>query len=158
MFARVPGAVAAPTAGLHFTEAVFANLRERGVADLVEFLGALASNEVRRELLTADLAVLPCVIAADGERDGIPVFLNEAMALAVPVVTTPISGIPEMVRDGETGFLAQPGDSQSLADTIARALASPELARTVGDSGRALVHDMLDVDVTAAQLLARIEA
>ncbi len=138
--------------------ALEAACRERGVADLVEFLGALASNEVRRELLTADLAVLPCVIAADGERDGIPVFLNEAMALAVPVVTTPISGIPEMVRDGETGFLAQPGDSQSLADTIARALASPELARTVGDSGRALVHDMLDVDVTAAQLLARIEA
>lgn len=132
--------------------------RDHGIDDAVTFLGALDSDAVRRELLVADLAVLPCVVADDGERDGIPVFLNEAMALGVPVVTTPVSGIPEMVRDLDTGFLAAPGDSAALATVLARALRERDLADAVGARGRALVHETLDVDASAAALLARIEA
>lgn len=138
--------------------ALEAACQKHGVRDLVEFLGAVDSDAVRRELLAADLAVLPCILTADGERDGIPVFLNEAMALSVPVVTTAVSGIPEMVRDGDTGFLCQPSDSASLADAIRRALSDPTRAMEVGERGRELVHRMLDVDVTAAQVLQRIEA
>lgn len=95
--------------------------RRHGVDDVVDFLGPQDNAAVRRELLAADAAVLPCVLAPDGERDGIPIFLCEAMALAVPAVTTPVSGIPELVRDGDTGFLARPGDAASLADALARA-------------------------------------
>ncbi|MBM3973452.1 MAG: glycosyltransferase family 4 protein [Planctomycetes bacterium] len=128
----------------------------RGVADLVDFLGPQDNTVVRRELLGADLAVLPCVITADGERDGIPIFLVEAMALGVPVVTTPISGIPELVRDGETGYLAAAGDASALADALARALDNPAAARAVGAAGRAEVHRALDIDILARQLADHI--
>ena len=128
-----------------------------GVADLVDFLGPRDNATVRQELLAADIALLPCVIAADGDRDGIPIFLCEAMALSVPVVTTPVSGIPELVRDGDTGFLAAPGDSSALAVVLAKVLRDPPLARAVGERGRAAVHATLDVDDKARQLIGCIE-
>ena len=131
---------------------------QRGVQDLVDFLGARDNGFVRSELLTADAALLPCVIAADGERDGIPVFLCEAMAFGVPVVTTPVSGIPELVRDRDTGFLCAAGDSSSLATVLAAVLADPAEAHRVGERGRTLVHRVLDVDTLASALVARIEA
>jgi glycosyltransferase involved in cell wall biosynthesis len=130
---------------------------DHGVTDLVDFLGPLDNAAVKRELLTATLAVLPCVVATDGERDGIPIFLVEAMALGVPVVTTPVSGIPEIVRDGNTGFLAVAGDPASLTEALAKALTDPAHASAVGERGRAAVHATLDVDVMARQLVAEIE-
>jgi glycosyltransferase involved in cell wall biosynthesis len=130
---------------------------EHGVAGLVEFVGPRDNAAVRAELLTADLALLPCVVAPDGDRDGIPIFLCEAMALGVPVVTTPVSGIPELVRDGDTGFLARPEDSDALADVLQRALGDRELARAVGERGRAAVNAKLDVDVLTRDLVAWIE-
>ena len=139
-------------------EAIHAEVVAAGVADLVDFLGPLDSAAMRRELLAADAAVLPCVVAQDGERDGIPIFLNEAMALGVPVVTTSVSGIPEMVRDGETGFLCEPRDSRGLADALLRALTDRAVASRVGANARELVRAQLDVRATSAQLLARIDA
>jgi len=97
------------------------------------------------------------VIAADGERDGIPIFLCEAMALGVPAVTTPVSGIPELVRDGDTGFLAAPGDSESLAAVLAAVLGDGPRARAVGERGREAVRRELDVDDKARQLIAHLE-
>jgi glycosyltransferase involved in cell wall biosynthesis len=131
--------------------------REHGVEDLATFLGPRDNATVRDELAAADLAVLPCVLAADGERDGIPIFLCEAMALGVAVVTTPVSGIPELVHDGDTGFLCAPGDSAALADTLARALGDPAATAAVAARGRARVHAVLDVDRLAAELVAEIE-
>ncbi|MGB3969754.1 MAG: glycosyltransferase, partial [Planctomycetota bacterium] len=130
---------------------------EHGVTGQADFLGPLDNAAVKRELLAASLAVLPCEIAADGERDGIPIFLCEAMALGVPIVTTAVSGIPELVRDGDTGFLAAPGDPAALAAALGRALADPDAARAVGERGRAEVHASLDVDAKASQLIAEIE-
>ena len=172
-----------PKKGLHVVPAALASLRARGqrcrwrvlgdgpereslqqacerhgVGDLVDFLGPCDNTVVRTELMQADLAVLPCVVATDGERDGIPIFLVEAMALGVPVVTTPVSGIPELVRDGDTGFLASPGDSSTLAEALFRALSAPATARAIGQRGRAAVHAQLDVDVMTRALIARIEA
>jgi GT2 family glycosyltransferase len=136
-----------PKKGLHLMPPALAALRARGFAcrwrvvgdgpervrwssccaastaspTLVTFLGPCDNAAVRQELLAADLAVLPCVLAADGERDGIPIFLCEAMALGVPVVSTPISGIPELIRDGDTGFLADAGRCQLPRGDGARA-------------------------------------
>ena len=138
--------------------AIEAAARNAGVLDAIVFLGSLDSESVCLELLAADVAALPCVLASDGERDGIPIFLNEAMALGVPVVTTPISGIPEMVRDRETGFLCAPSDSSSLADALMLALRDRGAALAVAAAARDFVHATLDVRATSAQLLARIEA
>ena len=131
---------------------------EHDVTDLVEFLGPCDNAAVRAELLAADVALLPCVVAADGERDGIPVFLIEAMALGVPIVSTPISGIPELVRDGDTGFLCASGDSAALATTLANVLNDPAAAAEVGRRGREEAHATLDVNRKATELIARIES
>lgn len=130
---------------------------QHGVADLVDWLGACDSDTVRRELLAADAAVLPCVVAHDGERDGIPVFLCEALALGVPVVSTPVSGIPELVVDGSTGLLATPGDATSLAGCLQRVLGDARLARALAANGRAAVQAQLDVHQRARDLVACIE-
>ena len=132
--------------------------RKFGVEDLVRFEGAADSAQVRQALREADAAVLPCVVAADGERDGIPVFLNEAMALGVPVVSTPVSGIPEMVEDGKTGFLCEPGDAASLALALRRVLSDAAASASVADAARAVAERELDVDKAAARLIARIES
>lgn len=131
--------------------------RQHGVADLVDFLGACDNSVVRRELLAADAALLPCVVAHDGERDGIPIFLCEAMALGVPVVTTPVSGIPELVVDGATGLLAVPGDAASLAAALQRLLGDLAAARALGERGRDAVFRTLDVHDKARELIACIE-
>ncbi|MFT4512577.1 MAG: colanic acid/amylovoran biosynthesis glycosyltransferase [Planctomycetota bacterium] len=130
---------------------------QHGIAQHVEFLGAQDNATVREALMHADAAVLPCIVASDGERDGIPIFFVEAMALGVPVVTTPISGIPELVRDGDTGFLHATSDAQALADKLTAVLRDPKLAQAVGARGRDEVHRTLDVHASATQLIALIE-
>jgi len=81
----------------------------------------------------ASVFVLPSVVAPDGDRDGLPTSLLEAMARGVPVVSTRLSGIPEAVPDGEAGLLVTPGDVAALADAIALTLHDPEatLRRTL---------------------------
>lgn len=130
---------------------------EHGVADHVELLGARDNATVREALMHADAAALPCIVATDGERDGIPIFFIEAMALGVPVVTTPISGIPELIRDGDTGYLHATSDVQALADKLAEVLGNPEQAHKIGQRGRDEVHRTLDVNESASQLIAHIE-
>ncbi len=130
---------------------------EHGISEQVELLGARDNTTVREALMHADVAALPCIVASDGERDGIPVFFVEAMALGVPVVTTPISGISELIRDQDTGFLHATSDVQALADKLQAVLGDPQLARSVGERGRDEVHRTLDVNESATQLIAHIE-
>ncbi|HKB15054.1 MAG TPA: glycosyltransferase family 4 protein [Planctomycetota bacterium] len=127
-----------------------------GLEGRVEFLGPVPSDRVRELLLRSDLAVLPCVVAADGDRDGIPTFLLEAMLCGVPVVTTPVSGIPELVVDGETGFLARPGEPDSLAETIERALRDRALADRVAARARKRVETTQRVERSAELLLQAV--
>ncbi|GAB4148704.1 MAG: glycosyltransferase family 4 protein [Planctomycetota bacterium] len=127
------------------------------VADAVDFLGPLGNEDVRKELRRCDIAVLPCIETEDGERDGIPIFLTEAMALGVPVVTTAAGGIPELVVDGETGFLAAAGDPESLADVLAFALTHPDETARVAEAGRSAVRKSEDVEKSADLLLESIE-
>ncbi|MCG3136103.1 MAG: hypothetical protein HMLKMBBP_03927 [Planctomycetes bacterium] len=121
----------------------------------VEFLGAVPPSGVRAETARAAVACLPCVRAANGDVDGIPVALMEAMAAGVPVVSTRISGIPELVEDGETGHLAEPGVAESLADALDRAL-GPR-GEALADAARAAVaarHDLLRTSEGLAAILA----
>lgn len=134
-----------------------AMVRELGLESRVEFLGPLGNDAVRTELERTELALLPCIVANDGERDGIPIFFTEAMALGVPVLSTPISGIPELVRDGDTGFLVEPGDVEKLAARLEAVLGNPELLRAVAARGRDEVTATHDVAHSAAELLSNIE-
>jgi glycosyltransferase involved in cell wall biosynthesis len=128
--------------------------RELGIADRVRFAGSLPEGEVRELLDTADLFVLPSVVAADGQMEGLPVALIEAMASGVPVVSTRLSGIPELVADGETGLLAEPGDPVSLAEALVRTLADPAAALGRAKRGRQTVTAAFDVRASGARMAA----
>ncbi|MBE1491291.1 glycosyltransferase [Plantactinospora soyae] len=101
---------------------------ENGVSAAVTFHGAVPHAVATEALAGADVAVLPCTRGADGDLDGIPVFLMEAASRQVPVVTTAVSGIPELVDD-DGGWLVAPDDPAALADAVARVVRDRAEAR-----------------------------
>ena len=100
----------------------------------------------------ASAFVLPCVIAPDGDRDGLPTTLLEAMARGVPVVSTRLTGIPEAVPDGEAGLLVEPGNTAALADAIARTLHNREETHQRTQVARRRVERLFDARCTASEL------
>jgi len=119
-------------------------IRSRNLSNVV-FLGSLTSFEVRRELGSSSVFVLPCVVAGDGDRDILPNVLKEAMAMELPVVTSRICGIEELVEDGVSGLLVPPGDSVAIADAVERLLKDSKFARGLGVAGRQKVVRDFDV-------------
>ncbi|MFQ5700995.1 MAG: glycosyltransferase [Acidobacteriota bacterium] len=111
----------------------------------VNLRGSRTQAEVREMMGASDLFVLACIRGADGQQDGIPIVLMEAMALGVPVVSTKLSGIPELVKDGETGLLAAPGDADHLASAMQRILDDPALAESMRTAARAWVEKEFDL-------------
>ncbi|MGR8998720.1 MAG: glycosyltransferase, partial [Gammaproteobacteria bacterium] len=97
--------------------------------DDVAFLGAIAHADVAAFLRELDLFVLPCVKDINGDMDGIPVVLMEAMLTGVPVISTRLSGIPELVIDQETGLLVEPGDRVALARAMQTIMENTALAQ-----------------------------
>jgi glycosyltransferase involved in cell wall biosynthesis len=119
---------------------------------VVEFLGAVGPDRVRSELERAAVFALPCLRAPNGDIDGIPVAIMEAMAAGVPVISTRLSGIPELVEHGTTGLLAEPGDEASLAECLARLVGDPALGARLAAAGREHVARLHDLDRTSAGL------
>ena len=101
---------------------------------------------------TASVVVLPCVVAADGNVDALPTVLLEAMACGLPVVSTALSGIPEIVADGETGYLVPPGDPAALAAAMRRLLEDYALAERLGRAGRERARDLFDLRTNVTRL------
>lgn len=95
------------------------------------FLGALPHTEVPEFLASLDLFVLPCKQDANGDMDGIPVVLMEAMMLGVPVISTELTGIPELVINHVTGLLTKPGDAKGLAQAIKQLCSDQELQKCI---------------------------
>jgi glycosyltransferase involved in cell wall biosynthesis len=122
--------------------------RELGISKRVAFKGSQPEDEVRRQLDETDLFVLPSVVARDGQMEGLPVALMESLACGVPTVASRISGIPEIIRDGSTGYLAEPGDIASVGAALSRACSGGLDAA----AGRSLVEDEFDIEGSAASL------
>jgi colanic acid/amylovoran biosynthesis glycosyltransferase len=95
---------------------------------------------------------MPCVVTPEGNADGIPNVLTEAMASGLPVVSTRVSGIPELIDDGVSGRLVEPNDALALADAIAEMLADPALRDACAESGRRKVEQEFDVHSEAGRL------
>jgi glycosyltransferase involved in cell wall biosynthesis len=126
--------------------------RERGVAERVSLLGARSSEEVRSTLAGARVFALPSVRLPSGRMEGIPVALMEAMASGVPVVASRLSGIPELVQDGVTGLLVEPGDPRALAAAMARVLEDDALAAELALRARQLVERSFSLTREARRL------
>lgn len=119
----------------------------------VIFFGTRDDYFLTDELRKASVFVLPCIRAQNGDMDGIPVSLMEAMCLGTPVVSTRISGIPELVGDGREGILVEPEDSKSLSDALKTLLASRILRLKMGEAGRKKIEEKFNPHHEAAKLV-----
>jgi glycosyltransferase involved in cell wall biosynthesis len=133
-------------------EAVRRRIAELGLADRIELPGAMEQAALCDEYRRADALCQPCRLL-DADRDGIPNVLVEAMACATPVVTTGVSGIPELVSDGVNGLLVEPDDHVALADAIERLRADRALAERLGRAGADTVRERFDGEQLAGRLV-----
>lgn len=117
-----------------------------GLDHQVRLSGKLTREHVIDRYARAAVYVQPSRVAADGDRDGIPNVLLEAMAMGVPVVATSVSGIPELVRDGRNGLLIEPDEPAALADAVARLINDRALGAELGRAARHTVTDTFDND------------
>lgn len=112
----------------------------------VQLLGWKRQEEVVALMKEADLLLAPSVTGKDGDQEGIPVVLMEALAQGLPVLSTRHSGIPELVRDGESGFLVPERDVDALAEKLEYLVEHPELWPEMGESGREYVERYYDIN------------
>ncbi len=127
-------------------------VKELDVTRHVVFHGACTREQVRAIFADADVAVAPSVPTADGRREGIPVVLMEAAATGLPLVGSRLSGIPEIIREGETGLLIEPGDADALAKLLLRLARDPEERARLGKAARALVERDFALDRNLSRL------
>jgi len=130
--------------------------QELGLENTVSFLGAITQSEVidRYSRGGVDLVVLPSIVTEEGEQEGIPVALMEAMSFAIPVISTRTGAIPELVEG--VGLLVPPKDAKALGDAIL-SLVDPTARRELGNLGRNRVSERFDVAVSVRLLLDAIE-
>ena len=110
---------------------VLALIHELKLEAVAQWIGTQPHHVVLDHYRRADLFVLGCEVAANGDRDGIPNVLVESMAMGVPVVATHVSAIPELVEDGETGLLVAPGNALALAAAMTRMLVDTKLRQKI---------------------------
>jgi glycosyltransferase involved in cell wall biosynthesis len=133
-------------------------LRERiarlGVGSTVRLLGPRPQAEVIRLIREASAVAAPCVIGEDGNRDGLPTVILEAMALGTPCVSTDVTGIPEVVRHGETGLIVPQHDPAALADALERFASDAALRVSLAVRARERIEDEFDIRRNAAKIRA----
>ena len=126
-----------------------------GLARRIEWRGAQPQPEVLAAYRAADLFVLAAKIAQDGDRDGLPNVLLEAQSQGLACIATRVSGIPELIDDGETGLLTMPGDPAALAGALAALIGDPERRTWLGAAGERRVRREFDMRAGIAVLAAR---
>ncbi len=129
-----------------------------GLEEVIRLVGPRTRPQIVDLLRDADVAVIPSVETARGDREGIPVALIEAMSTTLPVVASDLSGIPELVENGRTGLLVPPGDPSVLAAALKRLGDDPALRERLGREGRRAVVERFDLERNVEQLERRIEA
>ncbi|XZE51912.1 glycosyltransferase family 4 protein [Planctomycetaceae bacterium SH139] len=117
----------------------------------VKFVGAQPQAIVKQMIRSASVLAAPCVDGSDGNRDGLPTVLLEAMALGTPCISTNVTGIPELVRDGETGLLIPQRDAVALADALTRCLDDAALRVRLATNANRLIQEQFNA-ITNAEI------
>lgn len=116
--------------------ALAAQVARDGLGDRVTLRGRVSEAELRAAYAASDVLVLPSILDARGDTEGLGVVLLEAMSYGVPVIGSNLGGITDIVRDGETGLLVPPGDPGSLSAALQRLATDRDLAKRLGQAGR----------------------
>ena len=125
---------------------------ECGLAARVSFRGSLTHQAVASLMQSSSVVCQPSVTAADGDAEGLPTVVLEAAATARPLVATRHSGIPEIIVDGQTGFLVAERDVEALADRLLSLLGNVELRKRMGEAGRKRIEEKFDLRKQAKRL------
>jgi glycosyltransferase involved in cell wall biosynthesis len=139
-------------------QALEERVRELELESVVSLPGARSQEDLLAIYRRATVFALPCKVLSNGDRDGIPNVLIEAMAVGVPIVATMVSGIPELIRSGENGLLVKEGDGDGLADALEALIRDPARRRQFAERGRSTVEKAFDLRTNAealAELLRR---
>jgi len=132
-------------------------IADHGMAERIALLGAVPQHEVARLMGACDIFVMPSVVARDGQMDGIPMALIEAMASAKPVVAASLSGIPELVQHDVGGILVDATHTDRIAAAVRRLAEDPALRERLGRAGQAKVRREFDVRDTAAAFIGLLD-
>jgi colanic acid/amylovoran biosynthesis glycosyltransferase len=126
--------------------------RDLGLEDRVLFSGALPHKDVVSALERSDALILPSVVSSDGDMEGIPLSLMEAMASGVSVISTYHSGIPELIEHGVSGLLSEERNVDQVADNILKLLQNPEDAAKMAQQARLVIESKFNSDMLNDQL------
>jgi len=135
-----------------FRERIEQQIAACNLGDRIILHGARERPFIIGLMQSSDVAILTSIKGSSGNREGIPVTLMEAMATGLPVVSSQLSGIPELVAAGETGLLAPPGDSEAIAAALETLYHDPARRKSMGEAGRRKVIAEFDQDQTVAEL------
>jgi glycosyltransferase involved in cell wall biosynthesis len=133
-------------------------VEQHALQEEIELAGTVFQERILAYLQRADVFVLPCVTASSGDVDGVPVSLMEAMAAEVAAVSTPVSGIPELIEDGVSGILVPEQDSVALADALQKLLEDDDLRSRLGKNGRRKIIRDFNIDNSVRHLTTLFES
>jgi glycosyltransferase involved in cell wall biosynthesis len=136
-------------------ETLQAQIAAAGLEKCVQLTGPQTQAQIAIRLAEATIFVLPSTREADGGMDNLPTVIMEAMAAGLPVISTPLAGIPEMVEQSVNGELVPEHDPAAICAAIERLISDPERARRLGDRGRQIVREKFSIE-TSAQELQRV--
>ena len=135
-------------------ESLAAHIAHSGLQERVQLIGTRTQSQIAERLAAATVFALPCTTESGGGMDNLPTVIMEAMAAGLPVISTPVAGVPEMVQPGVTGELVTPHDPLALADAIRRIVREPELARRLGAAGHDLAAERFSIGSNVRSLAA----
>jgi glycosyltransferase involved in cell wall biosynthesis len=133
-------------------ESLRAEIVANGLEKCVELTGPQTQAQIVAQLAHANVFVLPCTREADGGMDNLPTVIMEAMAAGLPVISTPLGGIPEMVADGVNGELVPERDPAAIATAVERLFDDPTSARNFGDRSRQIAREKFSIETSVRQL------
>jgi colanic acid/amylovoran biosynthesis glycosyltransferase len=139
-------------------ESLRAQIAAEKLEQSVKLTGPQTQAQIAEHLAHATMFTLPCTREADGGMDNLPTVIMEAMAAGLPVISTPLGGIPEMVEPGINGELVPERDPEALSAAIERLIADPSQSRRFGNRGREIAREKFSIEASARQLQQLFDA